>query len=86
MSQEKAARLADIHDCPAHGRNAITSTATLSSCDGFPIATVGDMTACGATIVTGSASMKIDGKPVAIIGSKTSHGGVIVSGSGTVTC
>ena len=86
MSHEKTARLTDIHDCPAHGKNAITAVATRSSCDGVPIATVGDMTTCGATIVTGSSNMKIDGKPVAIIGSKTSHGGVITSGSGTITC
>ncbi|MFG5381985.1 PAAR domain-containing protein [Yoonia sp. R2-816] len=78
------ALLTDKHACPIHGTNAIVKTSTATVCDGKPIALVGDMTACGATIVTGSATTIIDGKPVAVIGSVTSHGGTIVSGSASL--
>ncbi|WP_374634727.1 PAAR domain-containing protein [Paracoccus sp. (in: a-proteobacteria)] len=75
------ARLGDKHSCPAHGMNAIVSVASSSTCDSRPIATVGDKTACGAVIVTGSDVCNVDGRQAAIIGSKTTHGGVIVEGS-----
>lgn len=75
------ARLTDLHDCPAHGLNPIVSVASRSQCDGKAIATVGDLTGCGAVITTGSANCILDGRPTAHIGSKTSHGGTIVSGS-----
>lgn len=75
------ARLGDKHVCPVHGTNAITQVATRSTCDARPIATVGDVTGCGAVITTGTAACIIDGKPAAIIGSTTSHGGSIVEGS-----
>ena len=75
------ARLTDMHQCPSHGLNPIVSVASRSRCDGLGIATVGDKTACGAVITTGTDSCIIDGKPAAHIGSQTSHGGVIVSGS-----
>lgn len=74
------ARLGDEHVCPAHGKNTIVTATSGSDTKGRPIATVGDMTACGATIVTGADSCKFSGKPVATISSKTSHGGVITSG------
>jgi len=76
-----AARLTDKHVCPIHGPNVITVVSTASTCEGLPIARVGDMTACGATILTGSAKTMVDKKPVAHIGSTTSHGGTIVTGS-----
>lgn len=75
------ARLGDQHTCPAHGPNAIVGVSTASKCDNLPIATIGDTTACGATIITGSPSMMVDGKPVATLGSQTSHGGTITTGS-----
>ena len=75
------ARLGDTHVCPIHGPNVIVQTASRSICDGRPVATVGDMTACGAAILTGSSGCLTDGKPTAHIGSKTSHGGEIVTGS-----
>ncbi|GLK65331.1 PAAR domain-containing protein [Paracoccus kondratievae] len=78
------ARLTDMHDCPVHGLNAVTSVLTRSRGDGMRIATVGDMTACGAIITTGTDTCIIDGRKAAIIGSRTSHGGVIVSGSQTL--
>lgn len=75
------ARLGDKHVCPIHGPNLIVKVAAKSTCDGRPVATVGDMTACGATILTGSVGCLIDGKPTAHMGSQTSHGGTIVEGS-----
>lgn len=75
------ARLGDKHLCPAHGSNVITEVATRSRCDARPVATIGDKTACGAVIVTGTDAMTVDGRPVATIGSETSHGGRIVEGS-----
>lgn len=75
------ARLGDKHICPMHGTNVITGTATRSTCDARPIATIGDVTTCGAVIVTGSAAVTVDGRPAATLGSKTSHGGVIISDS-----
>lgn len=75
------ARLGDKHLCPVHGANVISQVATQSQCDARPIATVGDETACGAIIVTGTEAMIVDGRPVATIGSETSHGGWIAGGS-----
>lgn len=75
------ARLGDKHACPIHGSNAIMQVAARSTCDARPIATVGDVTGCGATITTGTGACLIDGRPAATIGSATSHGGVIVQGS-----
>ncbi|MCX7561587.1 PAAR domain-containing protein [Sulfitobacter sp. F26204] len=75
------ARLGDTHLCPAHGPNPIVEVASKSTCDGIPVATVGDKSACGAVILTGSAQCKTDGKPTARIGSRTSHGGEIITGS-----
>ncbi|TRW95179.1 hypothetical protein FNJ84_16905 [Paracoccus sp. M683] len=75
------ARLGDRHICPIHGTNVIAEVATRSTCDTRPIAAVGDKTACGAVILTGSDAFLVDGKPAAILGSKTSHGGMIAEGS-----
>jgi uncharacterized Zn-binding protein involved in type VI secretion len=75
------ARLGDRHLCPMHGENVIATVATRSTCDARPVATVGDKTACGAVILTGSAAVQIDGKAAATIGSTTSHGGIITEGS-----
>ncbi|ATG48283.1 hypothetical protein CEW89_12330 [Celeribacter ethanolicus] len=73
--------LGDKHICPIHGSNAIVSVASKSTCDGLPVACVGDVTGCGATITSGSSSCITDGKQTAYVGSTTSHGGTIVSGS-----
>lgn len=77
------ARLTDIHSCPIHGPNPIVKVASKSTCDGLPVATIGDMTACGAILVEGSAACVTDGKPTVTVGCKTSHGGVITTGSPT---
>lgn len=74
------ARLGDEHVCPVHGKNAIVTATSGSDTKGRPIAVVGDLTTCGATIVTGAGSCRFGGKPAATISSKTSHGGIITSG------
>ncbi|PVA09591.1 hypothetical protein DC366_12930 [Pelagivirga sediminicola] len=52
--------------------------------DNLPVARVGDVTGCGATIKTGSADHRADGLPVAYLGSVTFHGGAIITGSSTI--
>jgi uncharacterized Zn-binding protein involved in type VI secretion len=74
------ARVTDVHSCPIHGPNTIVKGG-MCTADGLPIARVGDMTACGATIVTGSSTSSENGQPIAYLGSTTSHGGVITTGS-----
>lgn len=74
-------RLGDQHICPIHGPNVITQVAAASTCDNRPIATVGDRTACGAVIITGTSAVRIDGRNAATIGSTTDHGGVVTTGS-----
>lgn len=76
------ARVGDVHVCPIHGPNTIVKGGTATA-DGIPIARVGDMTACGATITVGSSMATESGAPVAYLGSATSHGGVITTGSPT---
>lgn len=75
------ARLTDMHICPVHGPSPIVKVASKSTCDGLAVATVGDMTACGAMIIEGSAACLTDGKPTATVGCKTNHGGRITTGS-----
>lgn len=74
------ARIGDQHTCPQHGVNTII-TGSSQLLDGKAIATVGDSTACGGVIVSGSGTAAINGKPIAVVGSKTSCGGVIITGS-----
>ncbi|MBK4216164.1 PAAR domain-containing protein [Paracoccus caeni] len=78
---KKISRLGDTHLCPIHGKNKITQVATASTCDNRPIATVGDRTGCGATIISGTSVVRVDGRPVATVGSRTDHGGLLVTGS-----
>lgn len=76
------ARVGDVHLCPIHGPNAIVNGG-VATADGIPIARVGDMTGCGATITVGSSMGTEGGAPIAYLGSATSHGGVITTGSPT---
>ena len=72
------ARLGDLHSCPkkGHGTTPIVSVASDSEVDGQRVATVGDKTGCGATIVQGSSTMDMNGKPIAYVGCKTSQTGL----------
>ncbi|SIT09354.1 PAAR domain-containing protein [Paracoccus saliphilus] len=80
---QPVARRTDEHDCPLHGKNRIADVAARMKLDGMEIATVGDVTECGAVITTGSPVNMIDGRRIAHIGSQTSHGGFITTGSVT---
>lgn len=78
---KSVARLGDRHECPVHGTNVITTVSTKSTCDGRPIATIGDATTCGAVIISGASALTVDGRRAAIMGARTSHGGIIIEGS-----
>jgi uncharacterized Zn-binding protein involved in type VI secretion len=90
-----AARLTDMHTCPAMnpgpvphvGGPIIGPGCPTVLIGGLPAARVGDMAVCVGppdTIVMGSTSVLIGGQPAARIGDKTAHGGVIVAGCPTV--
>lgn len=76
------ARLGDKHVCPIHGTNTIVQGGT-GKVDHKPVARMGDLTGCGATITMGSSMGRDDGKPIAYVGCTTSHGGLITTGSKT---
>jgi len=81
MADKPIARVGDVHVCPAHGTNAIvTSAGSMMVNDRF-VAQVGDKTTCGAEILTGAPSFFGQGSLVAYLGSTTSHGGLITTGS-----
>ena len=89
-----AARLTDMHTCPAftgpvpHVGGPITGpgcpTVLISK---LPAARVGDLLTCVGppdTIAKGSATVLIGGMPAARMGDLTAHGGTIVLGCPTV--
>ncbi|ABE29960.1 PAAR motif family protein [Paraburkholderia xenovorans LB400] len=67
------------HSCPLHGIGTVTTGSDGVTVNGRPVARVGDMTSCGATIVSGS-STTFGGKAVARMGDATSHGGTLIEG------
>ncbi|MBT0958120.1 PAAR domain-containing protein [Alphaproteobacteria bacterium KMM 3653] len=76
------ARMGDKHACPlCKVVTPIVGGSAVHTCDGKPVARVGDKTGCGATIIKGSSQSTADGKPVAYMGAQTSHGGTIITGS-----
>lgn len=89
-----AARLTDMHTCPAAngpvphvGGPIIGPGVPTVLIGGLPAAVVGDNCTCvgpPATIVKGSATVMIGGKPAARMGDNTAHGGSIVLGLPTV--
>lgn len=48
------ARITDIYACPIHGPNPIVQGAPYSLANGLLMARIGDHTACGAVIISGS--------------------------------
>ncbi|MGL5010340.1 MAG: PAAR domain-containing protein, partial [Paracoccaceae bacterium] len=48
------ARVTDVHVCPICGPNMIVKGSPMHTADGLPVARMGDMTACGASIVLAS--------------------------------
>jgi len=89
-----AARLGDMHVCPAvtvlvpHvGGPILPPCCTTVLVGGMPAARVGDLAMCIGppdVIVKGSATVIIGGMPAARVGDMTAHGGVIVTGCPTV--
>lgn len=92
-----AARLTDIHTCPAetpgvppipHVGGPIAGPGCASVLIGrLPAACLGDMAVCVGppdTIVKASSSVMIGGRPAARMGDSTAHGGTIVIGHLTV--
>jgi len=90
-----AARLTDMHRCPAAnpgpvahvGGPIVAQGAPTVVIGGLPAATVGDVARCVGpmdTIVQGSPTVFINGKPAARIGDMTAHGGVVIAGCPTV--
>lgn len=77
------ARQTDLHACPIliHAITPIVPVGGTVYVNGIPIARVGDMTGCGAVIVSGFPHILADGRPMAHLGSLTSHGGAIINGS-----
>mgnify|MGYP000615523301 CR=1 FL=1 len=51
------ARLGDPVGCNQHGPQSITSGSGTVKCGGSPVAKIGDLISCGATIVGGSANV-----------------------------
>lgn len=94
MTGRPAARVTDMHTCPAssgpvpHVGGAVLSTPTPTVlADGLPLAGAGSLAGCvGAlgVVITGSATVLVGGQPAARMGDAMAHGGVLVSGTATV--
>lgn len=48
------ARKGDLYECPIHGINPIIQGSSRYTCEEQPIARHGDLTACGATLISGA--------------------------------
>ncbi|MEO8763564.1 MAG: PAAR domain-containing protein [Ginsengibacter sp.] len=90
-----AARITDMHTCPAIGAGGVPHIGGVITGPGvatvlignMPAAVVGDGLVCIGppdTIVTGSSTVLIAGKPAARQGDTTAHGGIITSGLASV--
>lgn len=67
------------HSCPMHGIGTVTSGTSSVTVNGRAVACIGDLTSCGAVIVSGS-STTFGGSSVAREGDRTSHGGTLIEG------
>ncbi|MFD2264325.1 PAAR domain-containing protein [Lacibacterium aquatile] len=76
----RIARVGDPVWCSEHGMTQIVTGSSFVFSNNKPVATVGDRTGCGATIITGVPNQFIDGALIARRGDKISHGGYIVDG------
>lgn len=82
-----AARVGDLHACPAHVGGPVTAGSATVNIGGQPAARVGDQSSCRGsrdTIVQGSPTVFIEGRPAARSGDRCAHTGVIVTGFPTV--
>ena len=67
--------------CPFHGTTVIVTGSSSLRLEGQPVATIGDTTSCGATIISGSPQTSSCGLPIARIGDRTDHCGIIITGA-----
>src|SRR2546427_9003645 len=85
---QPAARVGDMHACPAHGGGAILSGQANVLIGGMPAARVTDKALCPRSppdaLAEGEATVLIGGRPAARMGDRTVHVGVVVSGCTTV--
>lgn len=90
-----AARISDMHVCPATnpgpvphvGGPIVSPGGPTVIIAGMPSATVGSSCVCVGppdTIAAGSSTVLICGKPAARLGDSTAHGGKVVAGAPTV--
>lgn len=93
MSARPAARITDMHICPAetgpvpHVGGPVIQGSPNVFINNLPAARVGDVAFCNGppdTIMEGSPTVFINGRPAARMGDKTIHGGLIVGGSPNV--
>jgi uncharacterized Zn-binding protein involved in type VI secretion len=54
VNDRPIARVTDIYLCPIHGPNPIVKGSSRLTANGLAVARIGDPTACGATIASGS--------------------------------
>lgn len=54
INGKPATRKGDLHSCPIHGINSITTGSDSVFIEGSPAARVGDSCGCGAVIISGS--------------------------------
>ena len=75
------AKIGDKVVCTCNGGpHRIVSGASSVFVDDIPVARIGDMSSCGATITTGADWFEIEDSPAAINGSQTSCGGQVITG------
>lgn len=90
-----AARITDLHVCPAAtpggtphvGGPLLPPGAVTVFIGGLPAARVGDLAVCAgppATVIAGSSTVMLAGMPAARLGDATAHGGTITGGDPTV--
>lgn len=81
MSGRPVVLVGHAHICPIHGQGVVVTGSSTSILNGRPVACVGDLVSCGATIIIGSAVASLDdGHPIARLGDVTSHGGTLIEG------
>lgn len=80
------AKWGDQVACPCNGGpHRIVSAASATFVDGILVARVGDLSSCGASIVSGLDWYPIEGAAAAIHGSETSCGGVVIAAASAIT-
>lgn len=82
-----AARITDLHTCPAHVGGPVASGEGTVFIGFHPAARVGDTLVCVGppdSVSRGESTVRIGGQHAARIGDPTSHGGIIVKGCPTV--